>query len=92
MAIGQARVHASNEMKGGGRMKGLRIIVPAFITILLIALAVVSAIWLTGLVPAGEWAEFIEAGIVILIIGTVLLVIAWSAYFSYIIRKSLKPD
>jgi len=63
-----------------------------FITILLTALAVISAIWLAGLVPAGEWAEFIKAGIVIFIIGAVLLVIVWSAYFSYMVGKSFKPD
>ena len=73
-------------------MKSLSIIIPAVITVVLTALAVFSAIWLTGLVPAGEWSEFIKAGIVIFIIGSILLIVLWSAYFSYIVRKSLKKE
>lgn len=71
-------------------MRSLRIIVPLLITAILTALAILSAIWLAGLVPAGPWAELIKAGIVIFIIGTTLLVIAWSAYFSYIIRGTVE--
>lgn len=71
-------------------MKSLRIIVPLIITAVLTVLAVLSAIWLTGLVPAGPWSELIKAGIVIFIIGTSLVVIAWSAYFTYVIRETFK--
>lgn len=67
-------------------MKSLRIIVPVIVTALLTALAIFSALWLTGLVPAGPWAELIKAAIVIFIIGSALVTIAWSAYFTYIIR------
>jgi len=71
-------------------MKSLRIIIPAIITALLTALAIFSAIWLTGLVPAGSWSELIKAAIVIFIIGSTLLIIAWSAYFTYIIKDTIE--
>ena len=57
-------------------MKSLRIIVPLLITAILTILAILSAIWLTGLVPGGPWAELIKACIVIFIIGTTLIIIA----------------
>ncbi len=71
-------------------MKSLRIVIPALITAFLTAIAVFSAIWLTGLVPAGAWSELIKASIVLFIIGATLIIIAWSAYFSYIIRETLE--
>ena len=71
-------------------MKSLRIIIPVIITALLTALAVCSAIWLTGLVPPGTWSEFIKAIIVIFIIGSTLVIIAWSAYFTYIISETIE--
>jgi hypothetical protein len=71
-------------------MKGLSVIVPAVVTVVLTALAVLSAFWLTGLVPDGPWVRLIKAGIVIFIIGSTLLVIAWSAYFTYIVRQSIE--
>jgi hypothetical protein len=71
-------------------MKGLSVIIPAGVTAFLTALAVLCAIWLTGLVPEGEWARLLKAGIVIFIIGSTLLIIAWSAYFTYIVRQSLQ--
>lgn len=71
-------------------MKGLSVIVPAVVTALLTVLAVFSAIWLTGLVPDGNWSDLIKAGIVIFIIGSTIVVIAWSAYFTYIIKQSIQ--
>jgi regulator of protease activity HflC (stomatin/prohibitin superfamily) len=71
-------------------MKGLSVIIPAGVTAFLTAVAVFCAIWLTGLVPEGEWARLLKAGIVIFIIGSTLLIIAWSAYFTYIVRQSLQ--
>jgi hypothetical protein len=71
-------------------MKSLRIIIPVLITAILTALAIFSAIWLTGLVPAGPWSELIKAAIVLFIIGSTLLIIAWSAYFTYIIRETIE--
>jgi amino acid transporter len=71
-------------------MKSLRVVVPVIITILLTALAIFSAIWLTGLVPSGPWSELIKAAIVIFIIGSALIMIAWSAYFTYIIRETVE--
>jgi len=71
-------------------MKSLRIFIPFLITAILTVLAILSAIWLTGLVPAGPWAELIKAGIVIFIIGTTLIIIAWSAYFTYVIRETFE--
>ena len=71
-------------------MKSLRIIVPLIVTAILTVLAILSVIWLTGLVPPGPWAELIKAGIVIFIIGTTLIMIAWSAYFAYVIRETFE--
>ncbi|MBM4444919.1 MAG: hypothetical protein FJ020_06425 [Chloroflexi bacterium] len=71
-------------------MKGLSVIIPAAVTALLTVLAVFSAIWLTGLVPDGDWADLIKAGIVIFIIGSTIVIIAWSAYFTYIVRQSIQ--
>lgn len=73
-------------------MKSMRVIVPAIVTAVVTVLGILSAIWLSSLVPAGQWSELIKAGIVIFIIGSLLLVIAWSAYFTYIIRQSLKSN
>ncbi len=71
-------------------MKSLRIIIPVIITAFVTAIAIFSAIWLSGLVPAGPWAELIKAAIVIFIIGSTLVIIAWSAYFTYIIRETIE--
>ena len=71
-------------------MKSLRIIVPLVVTAILTVLAVFSTIWLTGLVPLGPWSELIKAAIVIFIIGSALVMIAWSAYFTYIIREAIE--
>ena len=70
-------------------MRHLRIIVPAVVTALVTIACIFLTTWLTGLVPPGDWAEFIKASIAILIIGCTLLIVAWSAYFTYVIRKSL---
>ena len=71
-------------------MSKLNIIVPALVTAVMTAIAIFVAVWLTGLVPTGPWADLIKAAIVIFVIGSLLLVIAWSAYFTYVIRQSLK--
>ena len=73
-------------------MKDLRIIIPVLVTAILTVVAIFLSIWLTGLVPSGEWSELIKAAIVIFIVGGVLLVIAWSAYFTYAIRQFLKKE
>lgn len=73
-------------------MPKLNIIIPALVTAIITALAVFAAIWLTLLVPAGQWSELIKTAIVIFIVGSLLLVIAWSAYFTFAIRQSLKKD
>ncbi len=71
-------------------MKSLRIVVPVIVTAIVTVLAVFSAIWLAGLVPPGEWAGLLKAGIIIFIAGATLLIIAWSAYFSYIVRTAVE--
>ncbi|OGO00892.1 MAG: hypothetical protein A2Y58_01500 [Chloroflexi bacterium RBG_13_51_52] len=71
-------------------MKSLRIIVPLIVTALLTVLAIFAALWLTGLVPSGPWADLLKAAIVIFIIGSAIISIAWSAYFTYIIRTSIE--
>ena len=71
-------------------MKSLRVIVPVIVTAILTVLAVYAAIWLTGLVPAGPWAELLKAAIVLFIIGSAIISIAWSAYFTYIVRTTVE--
>ncbi len=44
----------------------------------------------TGLVPPGEWSQLIKAAILVFIIGSTLVAVAWSAYFSYIIRGTVE--
>jgi glucan phosphoethanolaminetransferase (alkaline phosphatase superfamily) len=74
----------------GSKMKSLRVLVPLAVTAILTVLAVFSAVWLTGLVPAGPWAELFKAAIVIFIIGSAIISIAWSAYFTYIVRTTVE--
>ncbi len=71
-------------------MKFMQVLIPALVTIVITAIFVILAIWLTGLVPAGEWAGLIKAAIVLFVFMCTLLVIAWSAYFTLVIRKSLE--
>jgi hypothetical protein len=71
-------------------MKYMRVVIPLIVTALLTVLAIFSAIWLTGLVPAGPWADLLKAAIVIFIIGSAVISIAWSAYFTYIIRTTVE--
>ncbi len=71
-------------------MKSLKVLVPLAVTVILTVLAVFSAIWLTGLVPAGPWAALLKAAIVIFIIGSAIVSIAWSAYFTYIVRTTVE--
>ena len=73
-------------------MKHLPIIVPAITTVILTAVCVFLALWLTSLVPPGEWAGLIKAILVMLIIGCALIAIAWSAYFTWVIRKSIEEN
>ncbi len=70
-------------------MKYLRWVVPAIATIVLTFVFVVVASWLTRLVPSSDWSDLIKAAIVVSIILGTLLAIAWSAYFTYVIKKSL---
>ena len=73
-------------------MKSLRIIVPLGVTAIITVLAILAALWLASMVPAGEWSQLLKAGIVIFVIGTIFFVIAWSAYFSHIIRQSIEKS
>ena len=71
-------------------MKYIRIAVPVIGTGCLTAGCVFLGIWLTGLVPDGDWARLIRAIIVITVVLGALLAIAWSAYFSLVLRRSLR--
>lgn len=71
-------------------MKRLPMIVPVITTVILTAVCVFLALWLTSLVPAGEWAGLIKAIIIMFIIGLALVAIAWSAYFTWVIRRSIE--
>jgi hypothetical protein len=46
--------------------------------------------WLVGLVPPGDWSDLIKAGIIVFVIVCALVTIAWSAYFTYIIRRDIE--
>jgi hypothetical protein len=71
-------------------MKGLRILIPVAVTAGLTVLCIYVAKWLTGLVPDGEWADLLKAIIVVFVVASALVTVAWSAYFTYIIRNTLK--
>jgi len=71
-------------------MKHLRIIIPAAVTAGLTVLCIIVATWLTGLVPSGEWSGLIKAVIIVFVVASALVTVAWSAYFTYVIRVSMK--
>lgn len=71
-------------------MKNLPVIVPVITTVVFTAVSVFLALWLTSLVPANEWGGLIKAIIIMFTIGCALIAIAWSAYFTWVIRKSIE--
>jgi len=71
-------------------MKALRIAIPVITTAVTTAVVVLVSIWLTSLVPAGEWSDFLKALIIVVLVGATLFVIVWSAYFSYVIREAVE--
>ena len=71
-------------------MKVLRILIPVLTTIILTISAIVIMIWLTSLVPNNEWAGLIKAALIVFVVLCTLLAIAWSAYFTSVIRKSIE--
>jgi hypothetical protein len=71
-------------------MKFLRIFIPVLVTAGLTVLCIFVARWLTGMVPAGEWADLIKAAIIIFVVASALVTVAWSAYFTYIIGNTIK--
>ncbi|HJX04054.1 MAG TPA: hypothetical protein VJ488_05805 [Dehalococcoidia bacterium] len=71
-------------------MKALRILIPVVTTIILTFAAIVIVVWLMSLVPQNEWAGLIKAAIIIFVVLCTLLAIAWSAYFTSVIRKSIE--
>jgi len=71
-------------------MKYLRIIIPVLVTAGLTALCILVATWLTNMVPSGEWSDLLKAVIVVFVVASALVTVAWSAYFTYIIRSSMK--
>jgi membrane protease YdiL (CAAX protease family) len=70
-------------------MKHLPIIVPIITTIVFTAVSVFLALWLTELVPPGEWAGLIKALLILFVVVCALVAIAWSAYFTWVIRRTL---
>ncbi len=68
-------------------MRFLRIFIPALVTAILTVLCIFVARWLTNLVPAGEWAGLIKAVIIVFVVASALVTVAWSAYFTYIVRN-----
>ena len=73
-------------------MKYLKIIIPVLATVGLTVGAIFLARWLMALVPAGNWSALIKAGIFIFVIICALVTIAWSAYFTYIIRRDVEAE
>jgi len=71
-------------------MKFLRIFIPILVTAGLTVLCIFVAKWLTGMVPAGEWSELLKAIIIVFVVGGALITVAWSAYFTYIIRNTIR--
>jgi hypothetical protein len=71
-------------------MRFLRILIPALVTAGLTVLCIFVARWLTGKVPAGGWADLIKAAIIVFVVASALVTVAWSAYFTYIIRNTIK--
>lgn len=71
-------------------MKFLRIFIPVLVTAGLTVLCIVVAKWLTGMVPAGEWSELLKATIIVFVVASALVTVAWSAYFTYIIRNTMR--
>jgi hypothetical protein len=71
-------------------MKFLRIFIPVLVTAGLTVLCILVAKWLTGMVPAGEWSELLKATIIVFVAASALVTVAWSAYFTYIIRNTMK--
>lgn len=71
-------------------MKFLRIFIPVLVTAGLTVLCIFVAKWLTGMVPAGEWSELLKATIIVFVVASALVTVAWSAYFTYIIRNTMR--
>jgi hypothetical protein len=71
-------------------MKTLRVLIPVLTTIILTIIAIVVVVLLWGLVPSNEWAGLIKAAIIIFVVLCTLLAIAWSAYFTSVVRKSIE--
>ena len=73
-------------------MKAIRVMIPMITTAITTAIVVLVSVWLTGLVPTGEWSKFLEALIIIVVVGATLFIIAWSAYFTYVIREAIEKS
>ncbi len=61
-------------------MRFLRIFSPALTTAGLTILCILLAKWLTGLLADGEWSELIKAAIIVFVVASALITVAWSAY------------
>ena len=71
-------------------MRFLRVFIPVLVTAGLTVLCILVARWLTGMVPAGEWSDLLKAAIIVFVVASALVTVAWSAYFTYIIRNSIR--
>jgi multisubunit Na+/H+ antiporter MnhB subunit len=69
--------------------KKLRILIPVLTTVIITIIAIVVVVLLWGLVPNNEWSGLIKAAITIFVILCALLAIAWSAYLTSVVRKSI---
>jgi len=73
-------------------MKYIKVAVPIFGVGVLTVCSIYLAIWLTGLVPDGEWASLIKGLLVVGVIIGALTTVVWSAYLSLVMRKLMKAQ
>jgi len=43
-----------------------------------------------GAGSSGDWSDLVKAGIVVFVVACALITIAWSAYFTHIIRRDIE--
>jgi len=80
----------NNKLRKEVAMKHLPVVVPVITTVVFTVVCIFLALWLTSLVPNNEWGALIKGLIIMFTIGCALVAIAWSVYFTWVIRKSVE--
>jgi hypothetical protein len=73
-------------------MKYIQVAVPIIGVGVLTVCSVYLTIWLTGLVPDGEWASLIKGLLAVGVIMGALTTVIWSAYLSLVMRRLMKAS